>query len=73
VLYALTGRRVTGAIGGFRLFLYTDDELRWTAEQLESAGLDVLAGAHCTGIESTIRLRSLLDATPDRVYVTGRS
>lgn len=73
VLYAseLTGRPVKGAIGGFHLFLYSDEELRWTAEQLQSAGLKTLSGAHCTGIESTMKLRHHLGASADQVYVSG--
>ncbi len=73
VLYAseLTGQPVTGAVGGFHLFLYSDEELRWTAEQLRSAGVLTLSGAHCTGIESTMKLRNLLGASADQVYVSG--
>lgn len=73
ILYAreLTGEPVTGAIGGFHLFLYSDDDLRWTAEQLQRAGVETLAGAHCTGIEAAMKLRGLLGATADRVYVSG--
>lgn len=73
VLFAqtLTGGKVTGAIGGFHLFLYSDDELQWTAEQLKRAGVEVLSAAHCTGIESAMKLRSMMGAAPDQVYVTG--
>jgi 7,8-dihydropterin-6-yl-methyl-4-(beta-D-ribofuranosyl)aminobenzene 5'-phosphate synthase len=67
----LTGQPVAGAVGGFHLFLYSDDELRWTAEQLRNSGVETLSGAHCTGIESIMKLRQLLDATADRVYVSG--
>lgn len=73
VLFAqkLTGARVKGAIGGFHLFLYSDDELRWTAEELKRAGVEVLSAAHCTGIESAMLLRSLMGAARDQVYVSG--
>jgi 7,8-dihydropterin-6-yl-methyl-4-(beta-D-ribofuranosyl)aminobenzene 5'-phosphate synthase len=73
VLYAqkLTGGKVTGAVGGFHMFLYSDEELRWTAEQLKSAGVEVLSGAHCTGIESAMKLRRMMGAAADEVYVSG--
>lgn len=73
VLFAqeLTGGKVKGAIGGFHLFLYSDDELRWTADQLKRAGVEILSAAHCTGIESTMTLRRLMGAERDQVYVSG--
>lgn len=73
VLFAqeLTGARVKGAIGGFHLFLYSDDELQWTADQLKRAGVEVLSAAHCAGIESAMTLRSLMGAARDQVYVSG--
>ena len=52
--------RVQAAIGGFHLFEASDETLAWTARSLAPAHLVYLIGAHCTGIESTYRLRALL-------------
>jgi 7,8-dihydropterin-6-yl-methyl-4-(beta-D-ribofuranosyl)aminobenzene 5'-phosphate synthase len=67
----LTGGEVAGAIGGFHMFLYSDEELRWTAEQLKGAGVEVLSAAHCTGIESAMKLRRMMGAADNEVYVSG--
>jgi 7,8-dihydropterin-6-yl-methyl-4-(beta-D-ribofuranosyl)aminobenzene 5'-phosphate synthase len=52
--------RVHAAIGGFHLFRASEETLTWTAQQLAPMHLDYFVGAHCTGIEATYRLRSLL-------------
>ena len=36
------------------------------AEQLKDAG-----EVHCSGIESTMKLRNMMHAAPDEVYVSG--
>jgi 7,8-dihydropterin-6-yl-methyl-4-(beta-D-ribofuranosyl)aminobenzene 5'-phosphate synthase len=46
-------------VGGLHLFAASDQALAWTAGQLRAAGLVVLLGAHCTGIEAVCRLREL--------------
>jgi 7,8-dihydropterin-6-yl-methyl-4-(beta-D-ribofuranosyl)aminobenzene 5'-phosphate synthase len=52
--------RVHAAIGGFHLFRASEETLAWTAQRLAPMHLDYFVGAHCTGIEATYRLRSLL-------------
>jgi 7,8-dihydropterin-6-yl-methyl-4-(beta-D-ribofuranosyl)aminobenzene 5'-phosphate synthase len=52
--------RVHAAIGGFHLFAASEDTLKWTADRLAPMHIAHLVGAHCTGIESLHRLRTLL-------------
>jgi 7,8-dihydropterin-6-yl-methyl-4-(beta-D-ribofuranosyl)aminobenzene 5'-phosphate synthase len=46
-------------IGGFHLYQADDEKLKWTAGKLREFGVQNILAAHCTGIESTIRLREL--------------
>ncbi len=56
---AITGdARLHAVIGGIHLFAKSDAVLIETAARLK--GLAYLLGAHCTGIEATVRLRELL-------------
>jgi 7,8-dihydropterin-6-yl-methyl-4-(beta-D-ribofuranosyl)aminobenzene 5'-phosphate synthase len=56
---SITGdSRLLAVIGGIHLFAKPDAVLVDTAKRLK--GLGYLLGAHCTGIEPTIRLRELL-------------
>jgi 7,8-dihydropterin-6-yl-methyl-4-(beta-D-ribofuranosyl)aminobenzene 5'-phosphate synthase len=56
---AITGdARLVAVIGGIHLFSAPDTVLVETAARLK--GLAYLLGAHCTGIEATMRLRELL-------------
>jgi 7,8-dihydropterin-6-yl-methyl-4-(beta-D-ribofuranosyl)aminobenzene 5'-phosphate synthase len=52
--------RVHAAIGGFHLFRASEETLTWTARQLAPMQLAWFVGAHCTGLEATYRLRTLL-------------
>ncbi|MEJ7671408.1 MAG: hypothetical protein WKF59_01485 [Chitinophagaceae bacterium] len=45
------------AIGGFHLLQNTDDQIRWTADQLKTSGIRYFMGAHCTGIEPVYQIR----------------
>jgi 7,8-dihydropterin-6-yl-methyl-4-(beta-D-ribofuranosyl)aminobenzene 5'-phosphate synthase len=47
-------------IGGFHLYQADDEKLKWTAGKLREFGVQNILGAHCTGIETTYRLRELL-------------
>ena len=38
----------------------SDETLAWTGGELKARGVDYLLGVHCTGVEATYRLRSLL-------------
>jgi 7,8-dihydropterin-6-yl-methyl-4-(beta-D-ribofuranosyl)aminobenzene 5'-phosphate synthase len=51
---------VYAAIGGVHLFRASAETLAWTAEKLAPMQLAYFVGAHCTGIEATYQLRSLL-------------
>ncbi len=50
---------VHAAIGGFHLINVDEQALSWTAGHFRRVGLDYFIGAHCTGLESAYRLRSL--------------
>jgi len=45
------------AIGGFHLLQSTDEQIKWTAEQLRISGIRYFMGAHCTGIEPVYQIR----------------
>jgi len=45
------------AIGGFHLLQNTDEQIKWTAEQLKTSGIRYFMGAHCTGIEPVYQIR----------------
>ena len=45
------------AIGGFHLLQSTDEQIKWTAEQLKASGIQYFMGAHCTGIEPVYQIR----------------
>lgn len=52
---------VRALIGGLHLYEADDGKLAWTAGEIRKAGVRYLLAAHCTGIEATFRLRSLLN------------
>lgn len=45
------------AIGGFHLLENSDEQIRWTAEELKKTGVRYFMGAHCTGIEPVYQIR----------------
>ncbi len=45
------------AIGGFHLLNTSDENIHWTAEQLNASGIEYFMGAHCTGIEPVYQIR----------------
>jgi 7,8-dihydropterin-6-yl-methyl-4-(beta-D-ribofuranosyl)aminobenzene 5'-phosphate synthase len=55
----LGSRPAYAVVGGLHLFAASDQVLAWTAGELRSAGVTLLLGAHCTGIEAVFRLRQL--------------
>jgi 7,8-dihydropterin-6-yl-methyl-4-(beta-D-ribofuranosyl)aminobenzene 5'-phosphate synthase len=63
-------RPVYAVVGGLHLLAASDQALAWTADRLRAAGLSVLVGAHCTGIEAVYRLRQLARLTR-RTAVVG--
>jgi 7,8-dihydropterin-6-yl-methyl-4-(beta-D-ribofuranosyl)aminobenzene 5'-phosphate synthase len=52
--------RLHALIGGIHLFAADDKTLAWTAEKLNSFGVDNFLGAHCTGVETVYRFRAAL-------------
>src|SRR5271168_2524508 len=49
---------VYAVIGGLHLFAASDTQVDWTADEMKGFGISYLIGAHCTGIESTYRIRA---------------
>jgi 7,8-dihydropterin-6-yl-methyl-4-(beta-D-ribofuranosyl)aminobenzene 5'-phosphate synthase len=60
---------IYAVIGGFHLFDANDEKLTWTAQQLAPMGILYFLAAHCTGVESTIRLRELMKLPPERMTI----
>ena len=60
---------IYAVIGGFHLFDANDEKLEWTAKQLAPMGILYFLAAHCTGVESTVRLRELLKLPPERMMI----
>lgn len=48
---------VFAALGGFHLLGNTDEQIKWTADQLKQSGIKYFMGAHCTGIEPVYQIR----------------
>lgn len=69
----LGGGTVYAAVGGFHLFNAKEETLAFTAAKFREFGLRHLLGAHCTGIESLMRLRQLagLDRATAAVGAVG--
>jgi 7,8-dihydropterin-6-yl-methyl-4-(beta-D-ribofuranosyl)aminobenzene 5'-phosphate synthase len=66
---------VAAIIGGLHLFEADDARVDWTAGEFKRLGVAHLVGAHCTGIEATMRLRhgSGLDRKTAVVGAVGAS
>ena len=60
---------VHAALGGFHLFLASDDHLAWTAGELRAMRLEHFLGAHCTGIEAVYQLREAAGLTRETAVV----
>ncbi|HEU0122491.1 MAG TPA: MBL fold metallo-hydrolase [Bryobacteraceae bacterium] len=70
--YARKVVRDTGiyaVVGGFHLFDANEEKLEWTAGQLRPMDIKYFLAAHCTGVESTVRLRELLRLPPERMTI----
>jgi len=57
---AIRNAPIHAALGGFHLYQLDDAKLQWTASKLREFGVANFLGAHCTGIESTYKIRELL-------------
>jgi 7,8-dihydropterin-6-yl-methyl-4-(beta-D-ribofuranosyl)aminobenzene 5'-phosphate synthase len=53
----LQQQSLLAAIGGFHLLENTDEQIKWTAEQLKASGIRYFMGAHCTGMEPVYQIR----------------
>ena len=60
---------VFAAIGGFHIYAANEETLAWTAAKLKEYHVAQVLAAHCTGIESTYRLRALLGLTRETCVV----
>jgi len=54
------GKSLLAIVGGLHLFSASDQTIAWTGEHLKRYHIQYLLAGHCTGIESTYRLRELL-------------
>lgn len=71
VAATLPAPTVQAVIGGLHLFEADDKTLAWTAGKMREAGVRMLLGAHCTGIEAVFRLRALLGLTRKTAVVAA--
>lgn len=62
---------ITVVLGGFHLFDASEETLRWTGSKLREFGVKTFVGAHCTGVESTYRLREILGLGPKSAVVAN--
>ena len=53
-------KTVLAVIGGLHLFDAGDETPAWTGGRLKAVGLRYLLAGHCTGLEATWRLRTLI-------------
>ena len=60
---------IYAAIGGFHLYDANDEKLEWTSKMLAPMGIQYFLAAHCTGVESTVRLRELLRLPKERMTI----
>lgn len=56
----ISQEKVFTIIGGFHLIAATDEQLKWTAGQLENFGVSKIIGSHCTGINALYTLKDLM-------------
>jgi 7,8-dihydropterin-6-yl-methyl-4-(beta-D-ribofuranosyl)aminobenzene 5'-phosphate synthase len=66
---AVRETNIYAVVGGFHLFDANDEKLQWTAKQLAPMGITYFLAAHCTGVESTVRLRELMKLPPERMTI----
>ncbi|HSF16049.1 MAG TPA: MBL fold metallo-hydrolase [Vicinamibacteria bacterium] len=57
------------AIGGFHLYNASESVLQFTSDKLRSMQLRYFLGSHCTGFESTYRIRELAGMDRDHAIV----
>ena len=53
-------RPIYKILGGFHLLKLDDKKLKWTANKMKEAGVKYFVGAHCTGINSTYKIRKFM-------------
>ena len=56
-------------LGGFHVHNLNDSKLKWTANNLKESGVQYFIGAHCTGINSTYKLRKYMGLPSDKALV----
>ena len=65
----LPDRPIYMILGGFHVHNLNDSKLKWTANNLKESGVQYFIGAHCTGINSTYKLRKYMGLPSDKALV----
>lgn len=50
-------KNIFAIVGGFHLVSASDEQLAWTAKQLQDFGVEKIVGAHCTGLHALYSLK----------------
>lgn len=56
----IPNRPISRVIGGFHLLKLNNKKLEWTANKMLESGVKFFVGAHCTGINSTYKIRKYM-------------
>jgi 7,8-dihydropterin-6-yl-methyl-4-(beta-D-ribofuranosyl)aminobenzene 5'-phosphate synthase len=59
-------QRIAALIGGLHLSNVKSSVVEWSAAQLQAIGVDYFMSGHCTGLEPTRRLATVLGLGPDK-------
>jgi 7,8-dihydropterin-6-yl-methyl-4-(beta-D-ribofuranosyl)aminobenzene 5'-phosphate synthase len=65
----LPDRPIYMILGGFHVHNLNDSKLKWTANNLKESGVQYFIGAHCTGINSTYKLRKYMGLSSHKALV----
>tara|TARA_B100001057_G_scaffold402432_1_gene414361 strand:+ start:72 stop:902 length:831 start_codon:yes stop_codon:yes gene_type:complete len=65
----IPNRPISRVIGGFHLLKLNNKKLEWTANKMLESGVKYFVGAHCTGINSTYKIRKYMGLDPNSALV----
>jgi 7,8-dihydropterin-6-yl-methyl-4-(beta-D-ribofuranosyl)aminobenzene 5'-phosphate synthase len=65
----IPNRPIYKILGGFHLLKLNSEKLKWTANKMKEAGVKYFVGAHCTGINSTYKIRDFMNLSEDKGLV----
>ena len=65
----IPNRPIYKIIGGFHLLKLSAKKLKWTSEKMKEAGVKYFVGAHCTGLNSTYKIREFMGLSHNQVLV----